>query len=277
MEKTTEFKRMDAEALKRHMDGHHEKDYLLVDVRQPAEYETHHIPGALLKPLPQLMQSFDGLPLDKDLIFYCHVGSRSQAAAMTAAEEAVFEKEIFTLEGGIMGWTGKKQAPMPRLTVFEDARTLSEFLETAMNMEKGAERFYRAAYEKFTKSNFAKTLDVLAGVETAHARLLYDIYARTVDVRELLPFETFYQDLKGDILEGGERFDQCVARMGEIDVNPCIAVLEFALDIEFSAYDLYRTHANLKFDDASVAEAFLSVAQAEKKHMRMITAALDQC
>ncbi|MEZ4549930.1 MAG: hypothetical protein R2874_05475 [Desulfobacterales bacterium] len=57
-----------------------------------------------------------------------------------------------------------------------------------------------------------------------------------------------------------------MARLGEIDVNPCTAVLEFALDIEFSAYDLYRTHANLKFDDASVAEAFLSVAQAEKAY-----------
>ncbi|MEZ4549931.1 MAG: ferritin family protein [Desulfobacterales bacterium] len=148
------------------------------------------------------MQSFDGLPLDKDLIFYCHVGSRSQAAAMTAAEEAVFEKEIFTLEGGIMGWTGKKQAPMPRLTVFEDARTLSEFLETAMNMEKGAERFYRAAYEKFTKSNFAKTLDVLAGVETAHARLLYDIYARTGDVRDLPPLKPFTRILKVIFLKG---------------------------------------------------------------------------
>ncbi|MEZ4566295.1 MAG: hypothetical protein R2860_04810 [Desulfobacterales bacterium] len=50
MKKATEFKRMDTEALKRHMDGHHEKDYLLVDVRQPAEYETHRLPEPCLNP-----------------------------------------------------------------------------------------------------------------------------------------------------------------------------------------------------------------------------------
>lgn len=267
---------MDAEALRRYMDAHHEKAFLLVDVRQPAEYESHHIPGALLKPLPQLMQSFDGLPVDRDLIFYCRVGSRSQAAAMTAAEEATFEKAIFTLDGGIMSWTGKKQSSMPRLALFDAARTLSDFLEIAMNMEKGAERFYRAAYEMFVSEDFAQTFDVLAGVETAHARLLYDIYARTGD-RDLPPFETFYQDLKGDIIEGGERFAQCVARLGKMSDHPCTALLEFALDIELSAYDLYRTQANLQFEDASVAEAFLSIAQAEKAHMKMITNAFDQC
>jgi rhodanese-related sulfurtransferase len=40
------------EELRRYIKNHNEKEYLLVDVRQPDEYEEGHIPGARLLPLP---------------------------------------------------------------------------------------------------------------------------------------------------------------------------------------------------------------------------------
>jgi sulfur-carrier protein adenylyltransferase/sulfurtransferase len=50
--------------------GHKEGTYTLLDVRQPGEYETDHIPGATLIPLPQLYDSLSKLDRDKPVIVY---------------------------------------------------------------------------------------------------------------------------------------------------------------------------------------------------------------
>lgn len=274
--KNSEFKTFDSEELKQYMDAHHENEYVLIDVRQPVEYEAGHIPGSSLHPLQQLMQSFAGLPGNKDIIFYCHVGSRSRVAAMMAAEEEFFERPIYTLGGGIRAWTGKTLGQIPRVGIFKKSQRLPGFLKTAMNMEKGAERFYRLAHEKFSSESVSQLFDQLAAAETAHAKLIYNLYLKIVS-SDQEPFEKFYENLAGDIVEGGPSLDDCIGQLAGFDNNACISLMEFALDIEFSAYDLYRTMANQKADDPEMAAAFLSIAQAEKSHMKMISAAFDKC
>ncbi len=49
---------------------HPEGSYTLLDVRQPGEYEKEHLPGALLIPLPQLLDRLDELDPDKPLVAY---------------------------------------------------------------------------------------------------------------------------------------------------------------------------------------------------------------
>jgi len=273
--KTSDFKVVSHEELKRYIDIRHENEYEIIDVRQPAEYETAHIPGASLKPLNHLIQSFSELPQDKDVIFYCHVGSRSQMAAMMAAEEEVFEKDIYTLDGGIVKWSGKALSEIPRIGSFSESKTLPNFLYVAMNMEKGAERFYRWICENYPSESFSQVFENLAVVETAHAKLIYKFYKEITGSQT--PFEDFYAELAGDIVEGGEPLESCLMQISNITDRLCLTLLEFALDIEFSAYDLYRTLANRKADEPEMATAFLSIAQAEKTHMKMISAALDQC
>ena len=68
------------ERLREYTNRHHESDYLLIDVRQPGEYQHAHIPGALLMPVMELESRLFSLPNDKDLLFYCHSGGRSLAA-----------------------------------------------------------------------------------------------------------------------------------------------------------------------------------------------------
>ncbi len=274
--KTYGFELVNSDKLKQYINSHQENEYMIIDVRQPFEYETNHIPGAQLTPLQELLKSFTGLPEDKDLIFYCHVGSRSQMAAMMAAEEEIFKKNIYSLDGGIMAWTGKTLEPLPRIGIFNKSKTLTEFLVAAMNMEKGAERFYRLVYEKYSSETFASVFDQLAGVETAHAKLIYNVYKK---VAEAVPgnFENFYQDLKGEIVESGEPLERYVDQLETGFQNPCVTLMDLALDIEFSAFDLYRTMANQKTDDSQMSGVFLDIAQAEKGHMRMISAALSGC
>lgn len=51
-------------------ESHPEGSYTLLDVRQPGEYEKEHLPGALLIPLPQLLERLDELDREKPLVAY---------------------------------------------------------------------------------------------------------------------------------------------------------------------------------------------------------------
>jgi len=55
-----------------------------------------------------------------------------------------------------------------------------------------------------------------------------------------------------------------------------MTVLETALTIEYAAYDLYRTMAE-QVESDEARQAFLSISQAEKAHMRKLTAAIPDC
>ncbi len=59
--KTYGFELVSSERLKQYINNHQEKEYMIIDVRQPFEYETNHIPGAQLAPLQQLLKSFSSL------------------------------------------------------------------------------------------------------------------------------------------------------------------------------------------------------------------------
>lgn len=61
---------IDFEEASRFMADHSSDTYTLLDVRQPSEYETSHIPGAVLIPLPQLMERYTELDTDKPILVY---------------------------------------------------------------------------------------------------------------------------------------------------------------------------------------------------------------
>lgn len=58
--------------------------YTVIDVREPAEYNTGHVRGALNIPLGQLTTNSAQLmdiPMDSDIIVYCRTGNRSNVAS----------------------------------------------------------------------------------------------------------------------------------------------------------------------------------------------------
>lgn len=65
-----EYENITADGLRSYISSHHEKDYLLVDVRQLKEYVQEHIPGANLIPLGELSARMTELPTDRDIVFY---------------------------------------------------------------------------------------------------------------------------------------------------------------------------------------------------------------
>ncbi|MFS0838844.1 rhodanese-like domain-containing protein [Paenibacillus sp. 1P03SA] len=78
---------------------------LLVDVREPHEYKSGHIPGAKNIPLSGLSQKMSELPKDRDIFLYCRSGMRSSQAAKLLGR-AGFTK-LSHLKGGINIWRGK--------------------------------------------------------------------------------------------------------------------------------------------------------------------------
>jgi rhodanese-related sulfurtransferase/rubrerythrin len=270
----SEFEDITAEELKQFIKSHNEKEYLVVDVRQPDEYTKGHIPGAKFIPLNELLSDFSGLPANRDVIFYCHSGGRSLAAASMFSEEGITEKTIYNLEGGILSWEGRTLKGFPKIQVFDKTKMPVELLLTAMDLEKGAWRFYTYILDNFEVDPILPTLEQLSKAEIAHAKTVYGFWEKASSTP--MTFDQLYESLKGEILEGGESLANTLAYLKNIEENPCVRILELAIHMEYAAFDLYKTMAEQE-KDQTVRDNFLSIAQAEKSHMRMLIRALDQC
>ena len=266
-----EFETLTAEELKIFVDTQREQSYLLIDVRQPAEYEQGHIPGARLMPLPEVETRLFTLPSDRDLIFYCHNGGRSQWAASLAGEGEVCEKTVYHLMNGILAWEDKILPGYPKVEIFEKDQNLELLLKTAMDLEKGAWRFYQYVMDRYPDDPICPILEQVSIAEKAHATLIYRFWKHFQ--KSPPPFDRLYQDLEGNILEGGQSLEEACRLLETAENQGIAAVIDLAMTIEYSAFDLYRAMAQ-HTEDAEARATFLSIAQAEKAHMRALTRAL---
>jgi sulfur-carrier protein adenylyltransferase/sulfurtransferase len=74
----------------------------LVDVREPHEFRSGHVPGATLIPLSTVVNHIGELDDEKPILFVCGVGQRSALACEYAA--ALGKTNLYNLEGGTEGW-----------------------------------------------------------------------------------------------------------------------------------------------------------------------------
>ena len=77
---------------------------VLIDVREPYEWDAGRIPGAKHIELERLAGRADELPKDKPVIFQCRVGRRS-ALATDAFRAVGFD--AYNMRGGIEAWAGE--------------------------------------------------------------------------------------------------------------------------------------------------------------------------
>ena len=268
------FENLSVDEFKKYIDTQEEKNYMLIDVRQPDEYTQAHIPGSKLIPLMELESRLVDFPSNMDIVFYCRSGARSRAAAVLALGSAVSLKKIYNLMGGIMAWDGKTLVDSPRVKIFDGIEEPAELLLKSMDLEKGAQRFYSYAVEKYAGQPFVHIMAALAKAERIHAQSIYRFWEKVAETPR--PFDDLFENLEGDILEGGEDLQSLTKRIETIDDNPCLPLIELALSLEYAAYDLYRTMADRTENDTA-RRAFLSIAQAEKSHMQLLANAVDQC
>lgn len=78
------------------------EDIILIDVREPHEHNAFNI-GGILIPLPQIMNHADEIPKDKQVVFYCKIGIRSQIAIQRLQDKYGFTN-LINLKGGVEAW-----------------------------------------------------------------------------------------------------------------------------------------------------------------------------
>jgi adenylyltransferase/sulfurtransferase len=86
-------------------------DFLLVDVREPAEWDIVRIPGATLIPKGDLPSKLAELPQNKPIVAYCKSGVRS-AEALALLKNAGFA-DAKHVQGGVTAWTTQVEKEQP--------------------------------------------------------------------------------------------------------------------------------------------------------------------
>ncbi len=66
----TPVKSLDAEKVRQFISDTQPSEITILDVRQPAEYESGHIPGAKLVPIPDLGKRLEELDAGKPTVVY---------------------------------------------------------------------------------------------------------------------------------------------------------------------------------------------------------------
>lgn len=102
------FSRLNVQEAKEMLD---KGDVELIDVREPNEFSSGHLPGARLIPLATLPTKATELDDGKPILFVCGVGQRSALAAEYAA--AAGKKNLYNIDGGTEGWV-KSGFPVER-------------------------------------------------------------------------------------------------------------------------------------------------------------------
>ena len=85
---------------------------VLLDVREPWEFEYCSIKGSILIPMGELQHRLDELDPDKEIIMICHHGIRSRQMGYYM-EQAGFNS-ITNLDGGVERWAEDVETTMKR-------------------------------------------------------------------------------------------------------------------------------------------------------------------
>lgn len=251
--------------LRSYLASHREAEYVLVDVRQPEEYQAGHIPGAKLVPLPDIERRAAEIAALKNLrvIFYCRSGGRSARAAGFAVS-ALGLPQVHNLLGGFSSWSGAALTDFPRLRALDAKGSAADLLMRALDLEKGAHRFYEALAQRFAGTEIAPTIDELARAEIAHGTVIFKMMEQ-LGSAPAEGFEATFARLPGELVESGESYEELVGKAKGLGNAGAAALLELAAEVELRAYDLYRTLAG-EVSDPKVKETLLDLAQHEKRH-----------
>jgi adenylyltransferase/sulfurtransferase len=99
-----------AQEVKKSMDE--KKPFVLIDVREPHEFQICRIPGSKLIPLGEVPKRMNELNSADEIVVHCRSGQRS-ARAVDLLIKAGFRK-IHNLKGGILAWSDQVDPSVPK-------------------------------------------------------------------------------------------------------------------------------------------------------------------
>ena len=84
---------------------------LLLDVREPWEYNIVHLEGSRLIPMRQVPVEADSLDADREIIVICHHGIRSRQVALFLKARGF--SNVINLRGGMDAWARHTDTSLP--------------------------------------------------------------------------------------------------------------------------------------------------------------------
>ena len=85
---------------------------VVIDVREPWEFDYCRIEGSVLIPLGELAARSDEVPGDRPLVIVCHHGNRSWHAAAMLLQGGF--GDVYNLRGGVEKWAADVDPTMKR-------------------------------------------------------------------------------------------------------------------------------------------------------------------
>lgn len=84
---------------------------ILLDVREPWEYERCHLPNSKLVPMRQIPSVLHDFDPEQEIVVICHHGIRSRAVANYLAQHDF--SNVINLSSGIDGWAKQVDPSIP--------------------------------------------------------------------------------------------------------------------------------------------------------------------
>ena len=267
----TPVKSIPATEAKNYMAGKTQDEFTLLDVRQPKEYESYHLPGAKLIPIPELDKRLNEIDSHKPVLVYCAVGGRSRVAAQMLAGKGF--NQVINMAGGIKAWdshvaVGSEEQGLELLTGNE---TVEETLIIAYSLEAGLRDFYLSMVQKVQNNEVKSLFQKLSEIELKHQERIFDEYLKII--RKKIDRDEFETTMVENVVEGGFTTDQ-YTDMFKPDWESATDIISLAMSIEAQALDLYSRGAARSKDERSKL-SLKKIAEEERSHLEQLGKLMD--
>lgn len=235
----------------------------LIDVREPAEYEAGHIPGARFVPLSHLLDKLDQLDLSKTAVTYCKRGPRSKSAAVLLKRQGA--KDVYYMDGGIDAWNGLVASGQYETGLFllEGRKNIEELVTLAWSLEDGTGTFYTQMRDLSEDKEAKQVFESLIKAEQNHKSKLLEAY-RHITGKEINDESMQAQSVKG-YMEGGVSVDE-IAGWLKKEKAVLHEILEVSMQVETNSLDLYMKMLT-EVDDKSAENVLHVLIEEEKAHL----------
>ena len=184
--------------------------------------------------------------------------------------------DVYSMEGGIRAWQGLTAAGAPEagMAYFPENASAAELIGLAWLLEEGSRRFY-SELPKHVRDNDAAGLFLqLAASEQLHEASLAKLYKAVADRDPApdFPGSLLRPGSTDDVMEGGVRVRSALDWAKGRSVTE---VLELALALETSSYDLY-IKMERKAKDTRSKEVFSELFSGEKNHLDRLASLMDR-
>ncbi len=110
-----------SEVQERLIETEDQRKFVVIDVREPVEFQRGHIQGSTLLPMRCLSDEGKALPSDVDIVVVCRIGRRSRLGV--GMLQAMGFQSVYNLQGGMLAWEAEGFPMSVGLPVDENGRS----------------------------------------------------------------------------------------------------------------------------------------------------------